>query len=45
MKLKWLWFDFWIGAFWDAKKRILYICLIPTIVFIIPFKQHSPGGE
>lgn len=26
------WFDFWIGAYWDAGHRTLYICLIPTVV-------------
>jgi hypothetical protein len=31
------WYDFWVGWFWDNKKDILYICLLPTIVLSIKF--------
>lgn len=26
------WYDLWVGAFWDSKKRILYVCLLPCCV-------------
>ena len=33
------WFDFWIGAFWDMKKKILYICPLPMCVIKM---EHKP---
>jgi len=31
------WFDFWIGWFYDTKKKILYIQLLPMIGIKILF--------
>lgn len=28
-------YDAWIGAFWDGKKRALYVCPLPCVVFKI----------
>jgi len=33
--LKFIWYDFWVGFFYDRKKKILYFCPLPTVVFII----------
>lgn len=37
MKVEFKWFDFWVGFYYDQKKRILYICPLPMIVLVIPF--------
>lgn len=37
MKVKFAWYDIWIGAFWDRKRRILYICPLPMLLIEIPF--------
>lgn len=33
------WYDLWVGAYWDKKKRWLYILPIPTIGIILKFKK------
>ena len=33
------WYDLWIGAFWDTKNRVLYICPLPTIGLKIEFTR------
>lgn len=32
------WYDLWIGAFWDAKKRRLYILPLPCVGFYLEFQ-------
>jgi len=34
------WYDFWIGLFYDRKKRIIYIFPFPTIGFKITLKRN-----
>ena len=34
-RLFFAWFDLWIGAYYDRKKKILYICPFPCIVLSI----------
>jgi hypothetical protein len=36
------WYDFWIGVFWDAEKRRLYILPLPCIGVVIQFE--APEG-
>ena len=33
------WFDLWVGAYYDQRKRILYVCPLPCCVVKIQRKQ------
>jgi hypothetical protein len=33
------WYDFWIGWFYDTKKKILYVCPLPMCVIKIEGKE------
>lgn len=37
------WYDFWIGAFWDRKKRILYVLPFPMVGLKVSFRLPHPG--
>jgi len=39
LSLHFCWYDFWVGAYWDTAKRILYVCLIPMVVLRIQPKE------
>lgn len=45
MKLKvefvFAWYDFWIGLFWDRKKRWLYVMILPTVGFVVKFPEKK----
>ena len=38
VRVHFAWYDWWIGAFWDRKKRQLYI-MIPFIGIMIQFDK------
>ncbi len=35
IKFQFLWYDFWIGAFYDRAHKVLYICPLPMCVIRI----------
>jgi len=37
------WFDLWVGAYWDKKKRILYVCPLPMVVLAFSMAEKSIG--
>lgn len=42
VKLIFAWYDLWVGAFWDAGKRHLYILPVPCLGVVIQFKETQP---
>ena len=34
VKTSLIWYDLWIGFYYNKQKKILYFCPFPTIVFV-----------
>ena len=32
-KLFFAWYDAWVGAYWERRRGVLYICPLPMVVF------------
>jgi hypothetical protein len=41
IKLRWKWYDLWIGAYWSRASRTLYVCPLPTVVLILHFPRRA----
>lgn len=39
MKIKFAWYDMWIGAYWDRNWRVLYLCPLPCLLIEIRFDR------
>ena len=39
-----IWYDFWIGFFWDQRKRTLYVCPLPMCVIKIQWGSIEKIG-
>lgn len=35
IQFKFAWYDFWVGAYWDRKARVLYVCPLPCVLLVI----------
>jgi hypothetical protein len=40
-EVKFCWYDFWIGFYWDRKNKILHFCPFPTVVFCFHFYRKT----
>lgn len=40
LSLHLLWFDFWVGLFWDRAKRTLHFCPLPCVVFRLQLRPR-----
>lgn len=39
VKLSFAWYDLWVGAYWDRKNRVLYVCPVPMVLVTIRTKE------
>ena len=37
--IKFIWYDFWIGFYFDKHRSTLYFCPLPMMVFIFQVVQ------
>ena len=42
VRLIFAWYDFWVGAFWDRRRRRLYILPLPCVGIVIQFTEAKP---
>lgn len=40
VRLIFAWFDMWIGAYWDARSRRLYVFFVPMLGVVITFRER-----
>ncbi len=39
------WYDLWVGAFWDAKKRKLYVLPFPCVGLVFQFGTNEASKQ
>jgi hypothetical protein len=41
MRIRFAWYDLWVGAFWDRRARVLYVCPLPCLLLVFA-GEHKP---
>lgn len=41
LSVAFVWYDFWIGLYYNVERRALYICPLPMLVIRLEFQ----GGD
>lgn len=44
LTIKWLWFDFWVGFFYDRDSHKLYFCPLPCVVICLQMLEWVRRG-
>jgi len=39
MRVSFAWYDLWVGAYWDHKRRVLYVCPLPCVLLTFGRQQ------
>jgi hypothetical protein len=39
------WYDLWVGAFYERKARILYVCPLPCVVVRVSWSLDTEGDN
>ena len=45
IKVKFVWYDIWVGVYIDKPKKRVYIILIPTLPIILDFNTELPKKQ
>ena len=45
MKIKFRWYDLWVGVYYDKEKRRIHICPFPCIIFEFDLKPKNSVCE
>lgn len=40
-KVFFAWYDFWVGAYWDRKNKVLYVCPLPCVVIKLELRRKK----
>lgn len=43
--INFLWYDLWVGAYWDRENKYLYICPLPTLCIKIVLRKSLTDAE